>query len=549
MKLKKMLCCILAGIMLLSAVSALAEGGAVESAFSGASGELITGVATLGTGDVGNIRGLNGQKTLLNYCTNTVQDMNPFHQVITNAVVATLYMKLAYPDGQGGLVSDCCESIENVAPGEWRVKLYPDIVDQAGNPFTADDLVFCMNSTAEAGFSNSYADFGSIEKEDELTCLIKTSSPAKSSFYVVSAGTLLVTEESFNASVDQMSTTPVGFTPYKLTAFLPGSYADVEAVDNYWQKDASKISRHYEANVDVIHFVMLRDPAQKVAGLQTGDLNLVGGLDNATMQMVQNGNFKIEPQYNIDGNKALTFNMTEGTVCGDDINLRQAILHCINRQDWVDAFGAGRAVNSVIDKDYMGYNPEWDNMDYFVYDLDLAADYLSKSNYNGQSLRILANPGGDSQTSCEVLMASLEAIGIKSELVVREQATYGAAQYASNNEFDIEFLEVYATTHDAYDALAVAGGSAFSDVEGRTKYGWANPELIELCDNIADKGRTEENRDKIYQILTDNAAMMGTFVKAEYVVCDPAIDQVFSVSGISIPGSTHFSQDYSVFVK
>ena len=163
MKLKKMLCCILAGIMLLSAVSALAEGGAVESAFSGASGELITGVATLGTGDVGNIRGLNGQKTLLNYCTNTVQDMNPFHQVITNAVVATLYMKLAYPDGQGGLVSDCCESIENVAPGEWRVKLYPDIVDQAGNPFTADDLVFCMNSTAEAGFSNSYADFGSIE--------------------------------------------------------------------------------------------------------------------------------------------------------------------------------------------------------------------------------------------------------------------------------------------------------------------------------------------------------------------------------------------------
>ena len=55
----------------------------------------------------------------------------------------------------------------------------------------------------------------------------------------------------------------------------------------YWQKDESKITRHYEANVDVIEMHMLTEAAQKVSGLQTGDLQLANELGYVNVTQFQ----------------------------------------------------------------------------------------------------------------------------------------------------------------------------------------------------------------------------------------------------------------------
>ena len=79
---------------------------------------------------------------------------------------------------------------------------------------------------------------------------------------------------------------------------------------------------------------------------------------------------------------------------------------------------------------------------YWEYDVDLAKEYLAKSSYNGETIRILVNPAGW-MAAGTVIGAYLDAIGIKYELLSYDAALY-ADQHAdeSGTLYDIDLSEI-----------------------------------------------------------------------------------------------------------
>ncbi len=506
---------------------------------------------TAGRGDSeeGSVAGKDGKRTLVNFCANKVKDMNPFAQRVPAAPVALVFMKIAYDDGKGGLASDCCEEIEQVDFSTYRLKLYKDIVDQKGNPFTADDLKYCMDSIKEVGFSaQNYSNLDSVTVEDDYTAVIKMNTELVSAFPKLANATFLVTRKSYEESGDNMSNEPVGFTQYKVVDMVPSSYIDYDRIDDYWQTDKSKITRAYEANVDYIHYIMLTEASQIIAGLQTGDIHMVTGINYQNMSLLEGDDrFKITPIYDAQMQN-ISFNMTPQGACANDINLRKAIFYGMDRQALVDVYGKGKILKSLVPAFYNDYNEAWLDEDYFEYDPEKAKEFLKQSNYKGETLRFLTNPGGSMTTLSELFIACMSAIGIKVEPAVFEQATYGDAQYASKQQYDICVVEIGNTSYNLYDAFNQLGSDQYSDIPGTTKWGWDNKELVDLCNAVSTReGRTPENRDRIHEIVTENAVMLGMITKETYAITVKEIDEIYVNGGIMMPNAARYSQDYNFF--
>ena len=497
--------------------------------------------------------GKDGKRTYLAFGAGTAQEMSPFTSSSAgNMTFRTLvYMQLAYDDGKGWLVSDAAEKIEMEDEYNFRIKLYEGIRDTNGNAFTADDLVFCMNKIKEIGKISYYSTFESVKKEDDYTVLVTLNSNLNTAFIDLCNNTLLVTQKSYEESADEMKTTPVGTTQYKVTEFVPSSYVLYERTDDYWQTDASKITRAAEANVDVIKITMLKETTQKVSGLQTGDLQLANNLTYLnTTTFNGNSKYRIFDKLNIATCDNLVFNMTENGVCADDLNLRKAVLYAIDNEAILAALGGqGEAMKAEVSSQYIGFNEDWLNEDYFDYNPELAKEYLAKSGYSGQTLRLLNSTDTAVKTRNEVILANLQAAGIKCELNTQETAVYQSSQYASHNEYDIAAIGIGANDFLISDAYVKVGSDTTSDVPGTTKFGWDNKEFIEMCNQVAVIGNQDAGElvEKIHDMAVENAVMKGLVVYAQYNVCVDTITDLFSTRSYVRANATHFAPEYDVF--
>ena len=514
---------------------------------------VVTDVVETGNG---NVSGKDGKRTFLSFGAGTAQELSPFTSSSAGNMTfrTIIYTQLAYDDGNGWLASDAAESIE-MADSEgfqWRIKLYAGIKDSDGNPFTADDLVFTMNKIKEIGRISYYSVFDNVVKEDDLTVLLTLKSNLNTALIDLCNNTLLVTEKAYTESPDEMKTTPVGTTQYKLTEVVPSSYAQFEKIDNYWQTDASKITRAAEANVDVIRITMLKETSAKLSGLQQGTLQLANNMTYLNTMGLDTNKFNIFEKKNTASCDNLVFNMTSTGLCANDINLRKAILYAIDSNAILAALGGkGEALKSEITTDYIDYNPEWLNEDYWTYNPDLAKEYLAKSNYKGETVRLLNSTDQTVQTRNEVIISELTAIGIKAELVTLESNVYQQNQYASSGSYDICAIGVGANDYLYSDAAAKIGSDTTSDVPGTTKYGWDNAEFIALCNEVGKIQTTNkaELNEKIHDMAYENAVIKGLASSSQYNIGVKGIESLMVTRTYIRAGATHFSADYDVFYE
>lgn len=498
----------------------------------------------------GSISGKDGRLTKLTCSGGVASELSPFQNTGGGHMLykAVVYMKLAYWVGED-MYSDCAESIEMVDEFNYRVKLYDGIYDSAGYTFNADDLVFCLETAKSMGKISAFSNLESVTKEDELTVLITMNSNISSAFMDLCTSSLLVTQESYEESPDEMATDPVGFTQYKVTGFTASNSVIYEKVDNYWQKDESLISRHYEANVDVIEIDMLSESAQKVSGIKTGDLQMINEIGYVNVQsFVGNSDYYIDEEICLSDCMAVFFNMTSEGACADDIYLRQAILYAIDKQSLLDSQGAGATLKDFSASLYSNFNEEWLDEDYFDYNPDKAVELLKQSNYKGESLRLLSAATEAYKTLCEIIIADLEAVGIKCEMVVREAAAWTSATYASAQEYDIMIKGVGYTSGRIEDCYRKVGSDTVSDIPGTTIFGWDNQEFIDLCNEIAVvNGVTAEKVEQIHDMAYDNAIGMGLYCSYQDFVGVSTITDIWQLGTNYIPNATHFSADYSVY--
>lgn len=150
-----------------------------------------------------------------------------------------------------------------------------------------------------------------------------------------------------------------GTGPFVLEDFAPGSHLDVSRWDEYPGSTLSFIENKGPAYVDGIRWVVLTEPSTRAQEIEAGAIDALHGpawqdvqrlKDNPGLVVVENVEW---------GHYFMGLDSTNSELGFDDVRVRQAISHAIDREAIVDAilFGFGEPAYSIVPTADPFYDP------------------------------------------------------------------------------------------------------------------------------------------------------------------------------------------------
>lgn len=341
---------------------------------------------------------------------------------------------------------------ERVSDGVYDIEIYDYITDWNGNSVTADDVVFSFNGCIEDGNSASaFATFDRIEATDatHIRLYFKEGGERSADFETVVTTARVVSQKSFEESADGMVTDPIGTNAYKLESYEPASSYVYVVNENYWQPVEKRTAPMQLTMVDKVDLRVIKDTTTAALALENREIDC-GSINDDDLSLFLNDDLSAKVGYYCEmhaGNSLMEicFNCSEKSPCSD-INLRKAINYAVDMDAIAySIFGnRGHAAKGIA-------VPYWiDNIcdevadhEYFKYDIQLAEEYLKKSNYKGETLRMLVNPTAPLKTTATMMQAYLDAVGISLELLIYESALYEEYHKENDGErydMDLQFV-------------------------------------------------------------------------------------------------------------
>lgn len=373
-----------------------------------------------------------------------------------------LYEPLFWQDADGNLCPILAKSYESLGDGVYHVELFDYIVDSAGNPLKASDVVFSLDLFIADGKQPAYvANLASYTAVDEYTVELVFTNERFGNFEQLVTNIYCITQASWEASPDEMQTTPVGTGRYALSTFEPAASYTFVKRDDYWQTDESYICDKNSALIDTLTLKIVTDASTIAVSLEKGEIDYTQNIETADRPNFMNDDGTAKDGY-ITKNLStscfihLTFNCSSNSPCSD-INLRRAIATCIDSAAIAQNIqGAnGRALHSSMVDTLLDADPTlYAKDDYFSYNAEQAKEYLAASSYNGETLRILVQPNVNTTNSATLIMAYCNAIGINIELLNYESALYTEMSMSvAGNEYDMVLTGLNSSDGYAWKSL------------------------------------------------------------------------------------------------
>lgn len=330
-------------------------------------------------------------------------------------IIAQIYDQLWYLiDGER--IMRAAESVETNDDLHFTIKMKEGIVDTAGNEIKASDVLFSIslakNGTSGYPGATRFVDVENSEVIDDYTLKVAMTQPC--SFQIDSLSLVnLVSEASYNSSPDQMVEVPIGSGPYKLSEYVTGSYAKLEANEDYWD-GAPEIK-----NITV---TIIQEGSQRTNALLTGEADLVNFLPAIDAETVQNTNgleFWAEDSINT---ATIMFNCSSVSPCAN-VDLRQAIAYALNNAALMQAACQGYAtpVTTSTTSQFADYDPDWETITegngYYAYNLEMAKECLARSGVpEGTTLKLIHGSTTEEIPNVEIIQANLAEIGLNVEI-------------------------------------------------------------------------------------------------------------------------------------
>lgn len=218
--------------------------------------------------------------------------------------------------------------------------------------------------------------------------------------------------------LERMDLDPVGTGPYKLKKYVKDSQVRFEANENYFRG---------KPKIDDLVFSITPDPNVRTQKLKTGECHLIAEPAPSDLKGLKaNPSIRLleEPGLNVG---YLAMNVEKKPL--DDLNVRMAIYHALNRKSYIDAIYLGNAevAKNPMPPTIWGYNKSTKDHEY---NIQTAKEYLKKANLaNGFEIELWTlpvsrpyNPNGKKMG--ELIQADLGKIGIKVKLVTYKWETY-----------------------------------------------------------------------------------------------------------------------------
>jgi peptide/nickel transport system substrate-binding protein len=307
------------------------------------------------------------------------------------------------------------------------------------------------------------------------------------------------------------ATKPVGTGPYRYAGWQKGSSVTLEKWDGYRYAAAVKLQK--------VTFRFINDPAAQVAALLAGDID--GMPRFAALQSLKQ--FQADKRFTVEigstaGKGQLTINNKRKPL--DDVRVRRAIMHAIDRQAFIDGVleGLGKPIGSHAAPTDAGYV---DLTGVYAYSPEKARALLKEAGVTTPlKLTLTLPPPQYARKGGEVAAAMLAKVGIQARIENVEWAQWLSGTFKGN--FDLTIINHV----EPLDYMQYANANYY--------WGYQSPAFNALAKKRAEAPPAQQ--DKLYgdiqRQLTQDAVNAWIFNPAQVAVARKGLKGLWASSPI-----------------
>ncbi len=424
-----------------------------------------------------------------------------------SVVLPYLFDTLVVRDLDNNVVPLLAESWDEAADGKTiTIKLRPDVKFNDGTPLDAEAVKFTFDRFKESGVQSPiYAgiqQIAGIEAVDDLTVRFTFDAPAANFWSTVSmpyAG--IISPSSVQEAGDVSEVRLVGTGPFRLGEWKPGQSITLDRNPDYaW--GAAVTENQGAPYLDQMVLKVIPDAAAQLAALEAGEVDVIFVNNPAHRdQLATEPNIRLEETV-LNSLIYLGFNNRKAPY--DDLKVRQALSHAINKDQIVEAAlgGLGIAAFAPLPPTLPGFDPAL-KADELGYDVEKAKALLTEAGFtaggdgkwmrDGEPLRavLLTSTRPPNDAIATVIQSQLQEIGVDVE--IQQLDGKAVMEAAGGGQFD---LLLWRYDWNDPDALNIFLGSDRIGSTNRVAY--SNPQVDELLKQGAQE-LDEQKRAQIYR--------------------------------------------------
>ncbi len=447
---------------------------------------------------------------------------------IPSAQIRTqLYDTLVKQDFDLEVVEGLATDWEQVDENTWRFNLREGVTFHDGSDFTAEDakatLERILDPTAAAPVRFMFEMITDIEAVDDTTLEITTEypfAPLLSNLSHNTAGILSseVIDADYQNAIDEaglditleefydmreegsedfeevsaemaefvgnhIAAEPIGTGHLQFVSRSPGDNIVLEKFEDYYEEGREFATVTYR---------VIPENQARLAELETGGIAISDSVDPVNMERIREAdNTDIVDQEGLSMTY-LAFNVENELF--DDVNVRKAVSHALDREGMIDGLLDGRGIHASTHI-ARTVNFHDDSLEEAVYDMDLAKEYMAASDLpDGFSTTLWVS---NSDTNRDLAQYMQETLGELNIDVTIEEYEFGTfLEMANSGTHDMFMLQWITVTGDADYGLYPMFHTDSQDGSGN-RWLYSNPELdVEL--EGGRQAQTEEERAGFY---------------------------------------------------
>ena len=406
------------------------------------------------------------------------------------------------------IIWQLAESCEQIADNEYTLKIKQGVKFANGNPLTAEDVIFSMEITRDAGASSAprvqTVDFEKTKIVDDYTIDLVLLAPSIAHWTILSQ-CVIYDKESYDAAEANSKTNGTG--PYKVTNYVPNSEIILELNENYrgeapaFKKINCKILGEDSQRVNALETGLI-----DIAAISTADYDYMSGVEGFNILGDYTGNY-IEMKLNFGKNSAFYKNP----------DARRAIVHAIDRQAIANTVYLGHAVpmNSSLVSYCFDYEERFENCSetYSLgYDVELAKSLADKSGLTGQTIQIITNGTTNIIRIAEMLQGMLSQIGVNLEINNYDAATCGQMLFDVESDWEL-FVSTSFTPNRRCGDILLNGVRYFPTLTAEGAFE-NNQEYLKIapdCMSLQDEKQLSETLYKMIKWFEDEVLAFALF--------------------------------------
>ncbi len=354
----------------------------------------------------------------------------------------------------------------------WTFTLREGVKFHDGTSFDADDVVFTLNRARAADSTNAqkqlFAGIEAVEAVGPATVKVTLSAPNGNFPWNMAWGDAVVMAPE---SVATNATNPVGTGPFRFANWVQGDRVEIVANPDYWGDKPALAGATFK---------FISDPTAAFAAMMAEDVDAFPVFP-APETLAQ---FAADPRFRVvvgstEGETILAMNNRQPPL--DDVRVRRAIAHAIDRQAIID--GAMFGYGTPIGTHFAPHHPDYVDLTALsAYDPAQSKALLAEAGVSNLKLRLHLPPPSYARRGGEIIAAQLRAVGIETEIIAVEWAQW-LEQVFRGKDFDLTIV-----SHVEPMDIGI-----YARPDYYFQYG--KPEFVAIMDELAvtaDEGRRSE---------------------------------------------------------